>query len=134
PVVGYQTDELPAFYSRSSGLKVDISADSAEEVAKIALAHWAAGLQSSILVVVPPPEDVALPLEKIEKIIQKAVKEAEEQGIHGAATTPFLLSRVTELSGGESLKTNFATLLNNGRIAAKIALHLKDKNLLDVRL
>ena len=134
PVVGYQTDELPAFYSRSSGLKVDISADSPAEVAKIAMAHWAAGLQSSILVVVPPPEDVALPMEKIEKTIQKAVKDAEELGIHGAASTPFLLSRVTELSGGESLKTNFETLLNNGRVAAKIALHLKDKNLLDVRL
>jgi len=134
PVVGYQTDEMPAFYSRSCGLKVDISADSAEEVAKIAWAHWAAGLKSSILVVVPPPEDVALPMDEIEKTIHQAVNEAEKLGIHGAATTPFLLSRVTELTGGESLKTNFATLLNNGRVAAKIALHLKGKNPLGVLL
>ena len=121
PVVGYQTDEFPAFYSRSSGLHVDIKADSAGDVAEIARAHWDLGLRSAILVVVPPPAEDAMSLEVVEKAIASALKEANKQGIHGAAVTPFLLGRVSELSSGESLKANLTLLLNNGRVAAKIA-------------
>jgi pseudouridine-5'-phosphate glycosidase len=124
PVVGYQTDEFPAFYSRSSGLHVDIKADSAEDVAEIARAHWDLGLKSAILVVVPPPAEDAMSLEVVEKAIASALQEANKQGIHGAAITPFLLGRVSELSSGESLKTNLSLLLNNGRVAAKIAKRL----------
>jgi len=124
PIVGYQTDEFPAFYSRSSGLHVDIKADSAGDVAEIARAHWDLGLRSAILVVVPPPAEDAMSLEVVEKAIASALKEANKQGIHGAAVTPFLLGRVSELSSGESLKVNLSLLLNNGRVAAKIAKHL----------
>jgi len=92
-----------------------------EEVAEIARAQWNAGLHTGILVVVPPPADVAVPREKIEGLIQQAVQEAEEQGIHGAKVTPFLLARVSQLSGGESMKANLALLRNNARVSARIA-------------
>jgi pseudouridine-5'-phosphate glycosidase len=121
PVIGYQTDEFPAFYSRTSGLKVNCSADSPEEIAAIARAHWGLGLDSAILVVVPPPEEAALPPEEVNEVIQQALEEADMQHIHGAAVTPFLLNRVSELSGGASLKTNLALLANNATLAAKIA-------------
>lgn len=134
PVIGYQTEDFPAFYSRSSGLKVDASVDTPQEIGRIALAHWDHGFNTSILVVVPPPAEVAIPNEKIEGAIQEALHDAGEKGIHGAAATPFLLSRVSELSGGESLKTNLALLLNNAKVAAQIAKSLNLKRKLDVLL
>lgn len=134
PVIGYQTKDFPAFYSRSSGLKVDISVDTPAEIGRIALAHWEHGFNSSILVVVPPPEEVAIPNEQIEGAIQEALLDAEEHGIHGAASTPYLLSRVSQLSGGESLKTNLALLLNNAKVAAQIARSMTLKRKLDVLL
>ncbi len=121
PVIGYQTDELPGFYSISSGLPINTRIEHPGEAVEIARAQWNAGLTTGILVVVPPPAEVAVPREKIESIIQQAVLEAEEKNIHGARVTPFLLSRVSELSGGESMKANLALLLNNARIAAQIA-------------
>jgi pseudouridylate synthase len=121
PVVGYQTDELPGFYSVSSGLSVNVRIDRFEEAAEIARAQWNAGLNTAVLVVVPPPADVAVPREKIESIIQQAVIEAEEKNIHGSKVTPFLLARVSQLSGGESMKVNLALLRNNARVAAEIA-------------
>jgi len=121
PVIGYQTDELPGFYSISSGLPINTRIERPEEVAEIARAQWNAGLHTGILVVVPPPADVAVPREKIEGLIQQAVQEAEEQGIHGAKVTPFLLARVSQLSGGESMKANLALLRNNARVSAQIA-------------
>ena len=124
PVIGYQTDEFPAFYSRQSGLKVNARASSPQEIVAIAKAHWGLGLCSAILVVNPPPAEVALPREEIEAIIQVAVKDAETQAVHGAAVTPFLLNRVNELSGGASLKTNLALLRNNARLGAQIAVAL----------
>ena len=120
-VLGYQTDEFPAFYSRESGLAVPARADSPAEIAAIARAHWNLGLESAILVVQPPPVEVALPLEQMEAIIAQALVEAEAAHIHGAATTPFLLGRVSQLSGGASLQTNLALLENNARLAAQIA-------------
>lgn len=121
PVLGYQTDEFPAFYSRSSGLPVSARAESPAEVAAIARAHWGLGLESAILVAQPPPESAALPAEQIERVIAQALTEAQAQGIHGQAVSPFLLGRVSELSGGASLQANLALLLNNARLAGQIA-------------
>ncbi len=127
PVFGYQTDQLPAFYSYDSGLPVTARVDSPEEVAKAAKAQWEMGLESALLVVVPPPEDVAVPYEQMEEVVQKALREAQDQGIQGAAVTPFLLDRVSRLSGGASLKANLALLRNNARVAAQIAVALYPK-------
>ena len=124
PVVGYQTDEFPAFYSRSSGLKLTASASSPAQIASIAQIHWSLGLDSAILVVVPLPEAVALPREDVEKMIEQALTEAHQKDIHGQAVTPFLLNRVSELSGGASLQANLELLRNNARLAAQIAVEL----------
>ncbi len=127
PVVGYQTDELPAFYSRSSELPITACADSVQEIAKMARVHWEMGMHSAILVVQPPPPEAALPSAQIERIIQQALIEAEDRHIHGAATTPFLLERVSELSGGASLRANLALLRNNARLAAQIAVAISPR-------
>ena len=121
PVVGYKTDEFPAFYSRESGLNVSARLDSPQEIAEFAKAHWSMGLKSAILVTNPVPETDSIPMSKMEPMIAKASVEAVEQGIHGQALTPFLLGRISELSKGKSLKTNLALLLNNARLAGEIA-------------
>jgi pseudouridine-5'-phosphate glycosidase len=121
PVVGYQTDEFPAFYARSSGLPVSVSVENPQGVADIAEAHWSLGMSSAVLVVVPPPADTALSEHEMEVAIEQALLEAHEQKIRGQQVTPFLLNRVSELTGTESLQANLALLLNNARIAAKIA-------------
>ncbi|MCB2179596.1 pseudouridine-5'-phosphate glycosidase [bacterium] len=123
PVVGYKTDEFPAFYSRDSGLKVSARADSPEEAARIAQAHWEIG-GGGVLVVVPIPEADAIPLVEIEGPIQEALSEAAEQNIHGQAVTPFLLARVSELSHGSSMQANLALLKNNASVAAEISQYL----------
>ena len=121
PVIGYQTDEFPAFYTRQSGLPVDYTVETPDEAAQVAQRAWNAGLSSAVLLVVPPPKADSLSLERMESAIQKALAEAEEQGIHGAAATPFLLGRVSEITGGESLRANLALLRNNARVAAQVA-------------
>jgi len=121
PVIGYQTDEFPAFYTRSSGLSVDERVETPEAAGKIALAAWKAGLKSAILLVVPPPEEEALAADKMESAIQDAMMEAEKKDIQGGALTPFLLARVSEITEGESLRANLALLKNNAKIAAKAA-------------
>ena len=121
PVVGYQTDEFPAFYSRESGLGVSARLDSPKEIADFAQAHWKLGMQSAVLVTNPVPETQAISKLEMEPIILKASAEAVEQGIHGQALTPFLLGRISELTEGKSLRTNLALLLNNARLAALIA-------------
>ena len=120
-VIGYRTDEFPAFYSRESGLAVNASADSPSEVANIARVHWELGLESALLVVVPPPAEVALPRSEVEKVIGIALAEAQANNIHGPAVTPFLLGKVSELTGGASLQANLALLRNNAVLAAQIA-------------
>ena len=120
-IVGYQTDEFPAFYSRNSGLRVDVRIETPLEAAEIARAQWQMGLENALLVVQPPPVDVALPAEEIEQLILAALKEADQKKISGAAVTPFLLSRVSQMSGGASLRANLALLENNARLAAQIA-------------
>lgn len=129
PVIGFQTDNFPAFYSVESGLKVDIRADSPEEVAAIALNHWKLGLNSAVLLVVPPPAEVSMPAEKMEEVIEKALSAAETEGITGNKVTPFLLARVAALTDGESMQANLALLLNNGRIAARVAKYLTERPL-----
>lgn len=124
PVIGYQTEQFPAFYSVSSGLPVVVRANNPAEVARIACAQWETGFSTGILVTVPPPDDVALPAEEIEQVIQKALKEAEAQHISGYRTTPFLLAKVSEMSGGASMKANLALLKQNARIAAKVAVEM----------
>ncbi|MBG0770632.1 MAG: pseudouridine-5'-phosphate glycosidase [Anaerolineaceae bacterium] len=121
PVIGYQTDDFPAFYTRSSGLPVDYRVDTPEEAAALATQSWEAGIGSAILLVVPPPEETALPEAQMEEAVVAAIAEAERLGIHGAATTPFLLQRVSEITKGESLTANVALLRNNARVAAKVA-------------
>jgi pseudouridine-5'-phosphate glycosidase len=121
PVIGYQTAEFPAFYSRESGLPVSIVAESPEEVAGIVETHWRIGSKSGVLVVVPPPKGVAIPAKKIEKSIQEALEDAKKQKIQGQAVTPFLLKRVSEITKGGSLKANLGLLKNNALVASKIA-------------
>ncbi len=124
PVLGYQTDDFPAFYSKSSGLPVSQRVDNADMVVAIARSHFGLGINSSILVVVPPPDDVSIPVGDIEDNIRIAINDAHQAGIHGAATTPYLLDRMSELTGGRSLTTNLALLKNNAQVAASISVSL----------
>jgi len=121
PVIGYQTDEFPAFYSLSSGLYTSGRADSPGQVAEIAQAHWSFGSPGAVLLTVPPPSFSALARELVESAIQLALSEAEESRLRGQAVTPFLLRRVTELTGGESLRANLDLLKNNARVAGQVA-------------
>lgn len=121
PVVGFQTDEFPAFYSRESGLKTSVKLDSVEEIAAFATAHWETGLHSAVLVTNPIPIADAIPKSEMDPQIAKASEEAREKKIHGQALTPFLLQRISELTQGRSLQANLSLLLNNARLAAQIA-------------
>lgn len=124
PVVGYQTDYFPAFYSLSSGLPLSVRVDLPEQVACIAQSHWGLGLKSAVLVVASPPAEVALAPEIVQSAIDDALREAEASKIRGQAMTPFLLSKVNQRTQGASLKANLGLLLNNARIAALIAVQL----------
>jgi pseudouridine-5'-phosphate glycosidase len=124
PVVGYQTSVFPAFYARSSGLPVTAQVEDPDEAANIAKSHWGMGIQSGVLLAVPPPIDVALPERQMGDAVKRALNEAEKQKIHGQAVTPFLLKRVSELTGKASIKANLGLLLNNARVAAQVAVKL----------
>jgi len=128
PIIGYGTQEFPAFYSRESGFQTNTRVDSPEEVVRLAQAHWEAGLISALLIVVPPPDEIALPMHFVEKAINQAILDAKEQNIHGPSVTPYLLRRVSEITGKTSLQTNLGLLLNNARIAAKIAVEISRQN------
>lgn len=121
PVVGYGTDEFPAFYSRESGLGVSTRLDSPKEIADFAKAHWNLGMRSAVLVTNPIPESDAISRSEMDPIIARASEEAIKHGIHGQKLTPYLLSRISELTNGKSMKSNLALLLNNARLAADIA-------------
>ena len=125
PVIGYGTDEFPAFYSRCSGLSVSVRLDSPQEIVAFARTHWNLGMTSSVLVCQPLSPEEELPVEKVNDAIRQARLEGRQQGIHGQALTPFLLSRLSELTGEESLRANLALLLNNARLAAQIAVTLQ---------
>jgi pseudouridylate synthase len=120
-VVGYQTDALPAFFTRDSAFRVDYRLDSAAEIAAVLKAQWAMGLKGGMVVANPIPEQYAMPRAAIDQAIEQALQEATEQGIAGKASTPFLLARVNQLTGGDSLASNIQLVLNNARLAAAIA-------------
>jgi pseudouridine-5'-phosphate glycosidase len=121
PVIGYGTDEFPAFYSRESGLDVTINLDRPQDIVEFARAHWETGMQSAVLVANPVPMADAIPAAEMEPIIERASKEAKEKRIHGKKLTPFLLEKISELTKGRSMAANLSLLLNNARLAAKIA-------------
>lgn len=120
-VLGYGTEELPAFWSAESGLAVSETVADAEEVAAVAREARALGLRGAVLVCVPPPDGASLPREESEQAVARALLEAEAQGISGAGLTPFLLKRVAEITDGRSLRANVALLENNAAVAAEIA-------------
>lgn len=120
-VVGYECDELPAFYSRSSGLSVDARADSAPEVAEIFHAQQALKIASALIVAVPVPEEFEMPRNELQTVLDEALAAAERDGIAGRDLTPFLLSEMAQRSDGATLRANTALLENNARVAAEIS-------------
>ena len=124
PVVGYQTDTLPAFYSRSSGFPVDYRVDNAADAAAAMRIKWALGLQGGLVIAVPIPQEHALDGDEIDDVIDEAIAEMRRQGITGKDTTPFLLARIAERTGGRSLEANIQLVINNARVAARIAMHI----------
>jgi len=121
PVIGYATDEFPAFYSRSSGLPLEQRVDTPQEVAGIARARDELGLSTAILVTVPVPEEDGVSTSLVEEALAKALEMAKEQGVRGGALTPFLLGQLNELTQGVTLRANIALLKNNARVAAAVA-------------
>lgn len=125
PVIGYGTDDVPAFYSRESGLEVTEKLENPQNIVDFAKAHWDAGLQSAVLVANPIPKAEAIPKSEIEPLIEQANKESRDKGKHGKDVTPFLLDRLNELTKGRSMRANLSLLLNNARLAAQIARALR---------
>jgi pseudouridine-5'-phosphate glycosidase len=121
PVVGFQTDQFPAFYSRESGFKVSMKLDTPDEIVKLAQAHWKMGMRSAILVANPVPAGDEIPKSEMDVYIDQASREAIEKEKRGQELTPFLLQRISELTNGRSVRTNLSLLLNNARLAAQIA-------------
>jgi len=121
PIIGYGTDTLPAFFTRSSGLPVDVCVDTPQQVAQIIAAAHHLNAQHGLIIGVPVPAEYELDGAIAEKAIEQATEEAEAQGIRGKAVTPFILARVAALTGNESKRANTALLVNNGRVAAQIA-------------
>ncbi len=124
PVVGFGTDEMPAFYTRKSGFGVDYRVDSEKELAMALKAKWDLGLAGGMIVANPIPKEYEMDYKTINNAIGEAVFEAERAGIKGKKTTPFLLARVAELTGGESLDSNIQLVYNNARVGANLAVEL----------
>ena len=125
-VVGYQCDELPAFYSRASGLPVDVRCDSPPEVIDIYRAQSELGLQAALLVTVPVPDGAEVESGLLQRVLDQSLAQAETEKIAGREVTPFLLARMAEASKGATLRANIALLENNARVAAQIALALRE--------
>lgn len=125
PVVGYNVDEFPAFYSRDSGLNVSVKLETPQEIFEFAKAHWSTGQQSAVLVANPVPQAAAIPKSEMEPYINRAIQEARDKHIHGKDVTPFLLKRLSELTAGKSMQANLALLLNNAALAAQIAVAMR---------
>jgi pseudouridine-5'-phosphate glycosidase len=121
PVIGWETDQFAAFFSQESGLPVDSRVDTAAEAAAILRSHWDMGLESGVLICVPCPQDVAIPQEKVQDALAKAEADAKQEGISRKDITPFLLSRLSTLTDGATLRANLALLRNNACVAAEIA-------------
>ena len=124
PVVTYSQKEFPSFYSRESGYPSPLSSDSDEEIAGILKAKWDLNINGSVLIANPVPAEMEIPFAEIEKTIQQALNEAKSKGINGKETTPFLLKRIAEITGGNSLATNIALIKNNALLGAKVAICL----------
>ena len=125
PILGYETDEFPAFYSRQSGLPVDTRVDTPDEAARIIRTKWELGLEGGVLVTVPVPQEAELPREVVETAIEQALAAAEERGMKGKVLTPFLLGQIAHITEGRSMAANVALLRNNAAVAARIARVLK---------
>ena len=123
PVLGYQTDELPAFYTRKSGFKLDYKMNSPQEIAELLQVKWATGLNGGVVIANPVPESYALDEQIMKNAIEQALAEQQKAGIKGKDSTPFLLAKVKELTSGQSLVSNIELVLNNARLAAQIALY-----------
>ena len=121
PVLGYQTNTLPAFYTRNSDFKVDYNMPTPKSIADLLKAKWDLNLKGGVLVTNPIPEEYSMDEKLISDTIAKAVEEAEKNGIKGKDTTPFLLAKIKELTGGSSLEANIALVYNNAKLAAQIA-------------
>lgn len=121
PVYGFGTEELPAFYTRKSAFKVDYRIDEPKEMAEVLKAKWNLGLKGGALIVNPIPEEYSMDENLITNVIEEAVKEAKANGIKGKDTTPFLLAKIKEITGGDSLEANIQLVYNNARLAAKVA-------------
>ncbi|MEA5042360.1 MAG: pseudouridine-5'-phosphate glycosidase [Oscillibacter ruminantium] len=124
PVIGYGTEELPAFYTRKSGFKVDYELDTPAELAKAFHVKQEMGLGGGMLVTNPIPEEYSMDADAINKAIDEAIADAKKQGIHGKETTPFLLAKIKDLTDGDSLNSNIQLVYNNARLAAKTAAEL----------
>lgn len=124
PVVGYQTNELPAFYSRNSGIALDMRAETPAQIATLARTHWELGSTSGILVVNPVAAADEIPAHEIADVIEESLVAANAQNVSGKAVTPFLLKRIAEQTHGRSLQTNLALLKNNARLATEVACEL----------
>jgi pseudouridine-5'-phosphate glycosidase len=124
PVITYSQKEFPSFYSRESGYTSPLSSDSEEEIAGILKAKWDLNINGSALIANPVPKEMEIPFAEIEKTIQQALAEAKSAGISGKETTPFLLKRISEITGGNSLGTNIALIKNNALLGAKVAICL----------
>ena len=124
PVIGYQTEELPAFYTRKSGFKVDYRMDTPAEIAEAFRAKMELGLDGSMLVTNPIPEEYSMDHDAIYKVIDEAIAKAKELGIHGKETTPYLLDEIQKITGGDSLEANIRLVYNNARLASAIAVEL----------
>lgn len=125
PVIGYQTDDLPAFFSRRSGLAVDLRVETPAEAAALIAARDQLQLSNAILLTAPVPSSAAWPAEQANSCIEQALAQAEAQGIKGKDITPFILSKIAELSEGQSIQANMALLVNNAIVAARVAVALK---------
>nr|WP_315289615.1 pseudouridine-5'-phosphate glycosidase [Serratia proteamaculans] len=121
PVIGYQTPTLPAFFCRTSPFTVSIQLDAPAEIARAMVTKWQAGLEGGMVIANPIPAQYAVPEDKINAAIERAVRESVEQGVQGKDSTPFLLARVAELTGGDSLTANIQLVFNNAKLAAQIA-------------
>lgn len=124
PVLGYGTEELPAFYTRKSGFGVDYRMDTPAELASVFYTKEALGLKGGVLVTNPIPEEYSMDHDVINKAIEEAVEESKKLGIKGKETTPFLLAKIKEITGGDSLDSNIQLVYNNARLAAETAKEL----------
>jgi pseudouridylate synthase len=124
PVVGFGTDELPGFLSRESGIPLAISVDTAAQAAELAQRHWALGLSGAVLFVVPAPAETALPRKELDAATERALRDAARDGIRGAATTPWVLRRIAQLTQGRSVQANTSLIVHNASVAAQLAVPL----------